>query len=324
MQTLAECAGRVALSLARTAETRRVLERLHGSGVPALLVKGAHVEWTCYAHPHQRERSDTDLLIRDRDVAGAGAVLTRAGYEPAVQPGGKVAVAQRTWLRTDAAGVGHAIDLHWRLSNVQLFRSCLEWNELWSSRVSIPALGPHASGPSLEHALILACIHRLAHHARSPRQVWLDDIDRMCGLLDNETWSALTASACSRGLGAAVAASLQDASAACGTTVPARVFRDLQAPGATSPEVARFIARPRTRLGVALADWRQLRLRDRITFIRDHVLPPPSYIRDRYEVTSPVAVAWMYARRILMAIAPTSSHAPQSPPVPPRARRSLT
>jgi hypothetical protein len=303
MQTLAKWAGRVALSLARTAETRRVLDGLHEAGVPALLVKGAHVEWTCYAHPHQRERSDTDLLVRDSDVAAVGAVLTSAGYEPAVQPGGRVAVTQRTWLRTDAAGVDHAIDLHWRLSNVQIFRSCLDWDELWSSRVSIPPLGPHAYGPSLEPALILACIHRLAHHARSPRQVWLDDIDLLCGLLDEKQWSTLTALACSRGLGGAVAVSLHDASAACGTTVPARVLRDLQAPGATSLEVARFIARPRTRLGVAFSDWRQLSVRDRLTFIRDHVLPPPSYIRDRYAVTSVPAIAWMYMHRILMAIA---------------------
>jgi hypothetical protein len=299
-----------------------VLQCLYEAGIPALLVKGAHLEWTCYAHPYQRERSDTDLLVRDSDVAAAAAVLTGAGYEPAVQPGGKVAVAQRTWLRTDAAGVDHAIDLHWRLSNVQLFRSCLEWGELWSSRFSIPPLGPHAYGPSLEHALILACTHRLAHHARSPRQVWLDDIHLLSGVLDEKQWTALTGLACSRGLGAAVAASLHDASVACGTSVPARVLRDLQAPGATSPEIARFIARPRTRLGVAVSDWRQLRLRDRMTFIRDHVLPPPSYIRDRYEVTSPVAIAWMYMHRILMPIVSRTGRACRLPPLITRAPRA--
>ena len=71
MPPLDACASRVALSLARVAETQRVLARLHDAGVPALIVKGAHVEWTCYAAPHLRERSDTDLLIRERDVASA-------------------------------------------------------------------------------------------------------------------------------------------------------------------------------------------------------------------------------------------------------------
>ena len=69
--------------------------------------------------------------------------------------------------------------------------------------------------------------------------------------------------------------------------------------GATAPEVGRFIARPRTPLGAALSDWRQLGTRDRLTFLRDHVFPPPSYIRDRYDVTSRTAIAWMYVHRVV-------------------------
>jgi hypothetical protein len=299
MQALEQSAGPVALSLGRAHETRQVLARLHDAGVPALLVKGAHLEWTCYDQPHDRERSDTDMLVRESDFAVAATVLSAAGYTPALQPGGKVAIAQRTWLRTDTAGVDHAIDLHWRVSNVQLFRRALEWDELWAARAPIPQLGPRAFGPSAEHALVLACIHRIAHHARSPRQVWLDDIHRLCGMLDDQEWRVLSTLARTRGLGAAVTASLEDASAACGTHLPASVMQDLNAPGATAPQVARFIARPRTRLGAALSDWRQLGTRDRLTFIRDHVFPPPSYIRDRYEVTSAPAIAWMYIFRLI-------------------------
>ena len=299
MQTLEQCAGRVALSLARSFETRRVLGWLHDAGVPALLVKGAHLEWTCYEQPHERERSDTDMLVRERDLTVAANVLSAAGYTPALQPGGKVAVAQRTWLRIDAAGVDHAIDLHWRISNVQLFRRSLEWEELWAVRTPISQLGPHAFGPSVEHALVLACVHRIAHHARSLRQVWLDDIHRLCGMLDDDGWRGLITLARTRGLGAAVAASLEDASIACRTWLPASVMQELNAAGATAPEVARFIARPRTRLGAALFDWRQLGARDRLTFIRDHVFPPPSYIRDRYDVTSRTAIAWMYVHRVV-------------------------
>jgi hypothetical protein len=289
----------VALALARAAETRRVLTRLHDAGVPALLVKGAHLEWACYGEPHLRERSDTDVLIHEGDVRTASSALSAAGYTPALQPGGTVAVAQRSWFSTDTTGVDHAIDLHWRVSNVQLFRGTLEWEEMWIARCPIPPLGPHAFGPSVEHALVLACIHRLAHHARSPRRVWLDDIHLLCGMLDDERWSVVTRLARNRAVGAAVAASLQDAAGACGTRLPSSVIHDLCAPGGTAPEVARFIARPRSRFGVALSDWQQLGLRDRVTFLRDHVFPPPSYIRDRYDVTSPPAIAWTYLHRVL-------------------------
>ena len=318
MQTLEQRAGRVAISLARAVETRRVLARLHDASVPALLVKGAHLEWTCYDQPHERERSDTDMLVRERDLDVAATVLAAAGYTPALQPGGKIAVAQRTWFYTDSTGVDHAIDLHWRLSNVQLFRRALEWVELWAARSPVPQLGPHAFGPSIEHALLLACIHRIAHHARSPRPIWLDDIHRLCGKLDDPGWRDFSTLARNRGLGAAVAASLGDASAAFGTRLPASILRDLEAAGATAPKVARFIARPRTRLGAALSDWRQLGARDRLTFIRDHVFPPPSYIRARYEVTSPAAIAWMYFARLVRPpsprlrrarhVAPSTSH----------------
>jgi hypothetical protein len=309
MQTLAQCAGRVAVSLARAVETRRVLARLHEAGVSVLLIKGAHVEWTCYDQPHERERSDIDMLVRDTDRTAAATVLAAAGYTPALQPGGKIAVAQRTWFYTDAAGVDHALDLHWRLSNVQLFRRALEWDELWAARARIIQLGAHAFGPSVEHALLLACIHRIAHHARSPRWIWLDDIHRLSEMLDDQGWRVFSRLARDRGLGAAVAASLEDASAACGSRLPASIMQDLNSPGATAPAVARFIARPGTRLGAALSDWRQLGARDRLTFIRDHVFPPPSYIRDRYNVTSRAAIAWMYLHRLFHASRSTSGRA---------------
>ena len=59
----------------------------------------------------------------------------------------------------------HVVDLHWRIANPQRVRPVLAYEELAAAAEPVPALAPRARGLRRVHALLLACVHRVAHHA---------------------------------------------------------------------------------------------------------------------------------------------------------------
>lgn len=99
-----------------TGELCRVLARLEEGGVRALAFKGAVLAWWLYEHPGLRQFQDLDLLVDERDLAKARALLADAGYRPETE-GGVVKMipsgGQMTLLRDVPPA---AIDLHWELA----------------------------------------------------------------------------------------------------------------------------------------------------------------------------------------------------------------
>ena len=71
-----------AIEIARRGDLTILLGALGAAGIPVLLLKGAAFG-AGYLEPWLRPRQDTDLLISPSDVAAAGQVLERAGYQPA-------------------------------------------------------------------------------------------------------------------------------------------------------------------------------------------------------------------------------------------------
>ena len=78
-----------------------VLGALGAAGIPVLLLKGAAFAYALYPEPWLRPRQDTDLLISPNDVAEAGQLLERAGYQPARAVRGRLVTHQRIFVRHD-------------------------------------------------------------------------------------------------------------------------------------------------------------------------------------------------------------------------------
>jgi len=298
-------AAETALAMVRESELRRVLASLAAAGVAPLLLKGAHLAFTIYPSPDRRPRLDTDLLIREGHRDALKRCLAALGYEPVPHVTGEVAFTQFQYRRIDASGAGHTIDVHWRVAIPKVFADRLTYDDLMRDAVAVPRLGPHARAPSAPLALVVACLHRTAHHGTSTRLLWLYDIHLLSAALRASDWDQVVD--CSRACGIApvVTAGLEHATARLGTTVPPSVFDRLRAAaGSTDRDVLVFLEGAPPMMQVAMSDWRRIRgARARVRFVQEHLFPPASYMRHRYGVPSRLALPFLYAHRAVTGAA---------------------
>jgi hypothetical protein len=262
-----------------------------------LLLKGAGLAYTVYAVPHLRPRDDTDLLIRRADLESADRVLTNLDYVRVPEPDAEFASTQRHYVWTDAAGLRHLVDLHWCVAIPRHFALALSFEQLWPRAVAVPPLGDAVRTLGVVDALLVACMHRVAHHHDAPDLLWIWDIHLLVGRMasgERATFVELAARAgmcaiCRRGLSLAgesfgteveaLAAALEEARGGCDE--PAAVFLG----GLSMIEVLR------ADLG-ALVGWRA-----RLQLLREHLFPPTVYMRAMYGTAESLPV--LYLSRIV-------------------------
>ena len=165
-------------------ELRRILPAFAAAGVPAILIKGAHLAHAVYQRPALRVRFDSDVLVPVDARAAAERVLRACGYRPLVHVRGSVILGQFQMKRLDRNGIALHVDVHWRLAAPLIVEHLLPATQVIASRTPIPALGESAWGPSPEHALAVACLHMAAHHWPPPDLLWLYDLRQLADALD--------------------------------------------------------------------------------------------------------------------------------------------
>jgi hypothetical protein len=282
------------------AEVRRTVSALADDGVPALLLKGTALAYTHYPHPCLRPRTDTDLLIRPDGRAAAFARFEGLGYEALNMTAGDFVLHQRTYTRVDRLGVRHVYDLHWKIAGPQTVAEALRWDDLAGTAVTIGALGGQARAPDDAHALLLACLHRMAHHYDNPRLIWLYDIHLLASRLGDEAMRAFMPRCIEKGLAEMCIRSLALARERFGTQLPGEVDAHARVLADASRPVYHADVRPIEILAAnlqALPSWRH-----RLRLLREHVFPPAAFIRRRYGVASPLALPGLYAHRLLTGV----------------------
>lgn len=296
-----EVAAETALSIVRERELARVLAALAARGVTPLLLKGAHLAFTVYPSPDRRPRLDTDLLIKEEDREPLRGCLLEAGYQPVPHVTGDVAFRQCQYERTDHCGAIHIVDVHWRIANPRAFADRMGYDDLVAGAVRIPRLSPFARAPRTAFALLLACVHRTAHHRTSRRLVWLYDIHLLASELDERDWDDVTGMAVHRGLSVVLSAGLLDTRDLLATAVPSRVLQTLAGHQAgADPDILTFLEGASMRQVMA-SDWQRLAgWRDRVSFLREHLFPPAAYMSAKYGSAGYVTLPFLYARRIII------------------------
>jgi hypothetical protein len=139
------------------------------AGVRPILLKGASLARTHYPRPELRPRSDTDLMTPASARGAVARTLVALGYDRMSEVDGELAIGQFHFQRHDRNGLFHALDVHWRVSNVRVFADAITYEELARDAVALPALGADAWGPSPVHALLVACVHRARIRAADAR-----------------------------------------------------------------------------------------------------------------------------------------------------------
>ena len=286
-----------ATNLVRERELRDVIAAMTHAGVDALLMKGAQLAYTHYPRPDLRPRVDTDVLIPVASRQMVGNLLVGLGYAPPTHVSGALVMSQAMYVKRVDDVVVHEVDVHWRIANPQVFAGYLEHGELARTAVGVPALGPAARGLSDLHALLVACVHRVAHHYDSDCLIWLYDIHLIASRLAPEQWPELRALAEARGVLAICVQGLARSMRLFGTNIPPAILAVDATPGRREVTAA-YLKPARRHVAHVVTDLRALRSwADRWRLVREHLVPSPRYMRDVYAPASTAPLPLLYALR---------------------------
>jgi hypothetical protein len=294
----------VAREVLRRTELERVLSALARGGVSAVLMKGAPLAYSHYPHPWLRPRVDTDLLIELQRRSAAFEVMTAEGYSPGTDFSGELVTHQHEWERVDRHGLRHVFDIHTRVANPHLFARVFEFPELVSRATPVPALGPAARGLDAVDAVLLAAMHRVAHHYASNRLIWLYDVHLLVGGMDEVELRQLVTRATSKRIRAVTADAITVAGERFGAPMPPALAALAELPSGRVEATAWFLDTGRTKVDILLDDLRVLNgWRAKVRLILEHLFPPAAYIRQAYAVSHPVILPLAYTHRILTGVA---------------------
>jgi len=286
-----------AMEAIRERELKSVLAVLADAGVRAVIIKGASIAQTHYPRPELRPRSDTDLLVAaDQREATARALMT-LGYEQPPETDGPLTVGQFHFQRLDRYELLHALDVHWRISNVRAFSDSLTYEEVIRDAIAIPALAPHALSPSGAHALLIACVHLVAHHGDSDCLLWLFDVHLLASRLTPGARDGFAALAAARGLRAVCASTLERARTAFGG-IEEDWIESLKPEASDNEPSAAFLGASPRQVDLLKADLKATpRLPDRLRLVAEHLFPSATYMHARYGLRFRLALPFLYVHR---------------------------
>lgn len=297
-QLRAEAIRAAVLEELRAEDSREVLTALEAEGLRPLVLKGTALAYGLYAQPHLRPRGDTDLLIAEDELDRARRIFLSLGFAEQPASRDEHGLRQTVFLRAGGASVMHAWDVHWGVANTPLFSSALRYEDLLRRAAPLPRLSPAAYGLDDVDALLLACIHRVAHHHDSDRVIWIVDVallrERMTRAQHERFWRA---AAEARIVGACVR------SVALADEWLGRAPRNRAEEWLTREELERdepsraFLDRDITRGGILLANLRALPWSARLQRLWHVAFPPASFMRSSFGARSALALPWLYAYR---------------------------
>jgi Uncharacterised nucleotidyltransferase len=284
----------------RAADLDDVLTALAARGIEPLILKGTALAYDIYSAPELRPRSDTDLLIASKHVAAMRETMLSLGFDEHPSSGDEHGLRQAVFLREP----GMVYDVHWSATNIPAFDAALRYDDLRTRAIAIPALGPHARGLSHPDALLLACVHRIAHHHDSDRLIWLADIALLRERMSREEHALFWRLASDGGVVAVCMRSI-----AVADEWQSRASHDQAEEFLSAAELAReepsrvFLDRDLTHGGVMVSSLRALPWRARMQRLWQVAFPPPEFIRQSFGKRNALLLPLLYVYRGMRGVA---------------------
>jgi hypothetical protein len=283
----------------RLVDIRAVLAAFETNGIRVLLIKGTGLAYDLYPSAELRPRGDTDLLIAESDLDKVRTILHGRGYTSPLTSGDTLAIRQQSFTRG-----GHVYDVHWDVANSPVVRDALPFEELLSRAIAVPRIAPNALAPSHVDALLLACIHRVAHHHDIERLIWLYDIHLIRETMSAAEHARFWQLAAERRVVAICERSI-DLADEWFAPAPHDRARDWLTEDERSRDEpsAVFLDAGRTRGAVLADDLKALSWRGRMRRMRELALPPIGFMRQSFPsvpaAALPALYVWRGARGVL-------------------------
>jgi hypothetical protein len=267
-----------------------VLSLLASAGVDVLIFKGTALGYLLYDEPWHRARNDTDLLVRETDLPKVESLLSDEGFEAGFSLPGMVAFGELAFSNEGNVALSHTLDVHWRLNNAWVLAGVFNFDALWREKITVPALGSNAFTVAFHHALIVSCIHRVAHRRyvayevngferrESDFTLWVYDIHLLAGELDDAGWQSLVDIAIRNKMARIVLQGLERSKSLFSSLVPAKVLAQLNV-----AEHQLTIGDFSTMVGSELQNIKAIPgVGRKLTYLREHIFPGPGYMKARY------------------------------------------
>ena len=284
----------------RERELRRLLSAFSVAGIDTLLLKGAGLAYTVYTAPHLRPRCDVDLLVAPERLADAHRLLAAEGWTRAAEPDSMVAAAQCHYERQCPGGITEHLDLHWRIANPRVFGDAIAFEELWTRSVAVPVLGTSARTLSTTDALLVACMHRVAHHQDTIDLLWLWDIHLLASRLSTSEATRFIDLAVRKRMRAVCARGLALSAECFQTPGASALVAALETRSSGAEPTAQFLGGHLRMVDLLHADLAATRAwRARVTLVREHLFPSRSYMDSAYARWPAALLPLTYAHRIL-------------------------
>ena len=287
-----------ATELQQEHELRQALALFVEAEIPFLLMKGTPLGYTHYSQSYLRSRCDTDMLFATLgDAEKAWHLLRDNGYTRPNAVSGEYVSHEFSCYKKDKLGIGHALDIHWKLSNAQRFARAFTFTELADSSTPITELGEHVHALGPLHALLLACMHRIAHkpEGMENRLIWLYDIHLLAENFDNSQWQEFVGLAKEKGLGGICLDGIQQTRNTFYTDIPEHALRQLEA-AASNEKYSTEMGE--SRLAMELSNLRELPgWKERVGLIKERVFPDANYMMVKYDTRNKALLPYFYLKR---------------------------
>jgi hypothetical protein len=287
-------------------QLREIVGAFGAAGILTIILKGPALAADYYADPALRPFTDLDLLIRRRDREAAMEVLRRLGYAHG-SPGRTLAYElEHAPAACFVAGGDSArlpVDLHWECVAHPGGRRATELaaEEIWSRAAPAASWGAAARTLAPEDLLVYLAAHLAIHHALAGALWQLDlalVVKRHGATLD---WDAVAARARRWSAAAAVYFALRAVGDQLGVVAPTATMARLR-PGerrvALVDRLQRAGSDRLTRLEYLVGLLMLDRLSDVVRTLVSGLVPPPGWLRSRYDSRSLVVAYLTHYRRV--------------------------
>lgn len=286
-------------SLANAAELVSILKRFDEQSIPAMPFKGVVLAASVYKSLTIRPAGDLDLLIFERDLKRATALLLENGYQLQTEAheDGSPALENYYEYHFERPADGMVLELRWRLELTQpRYRHNLGMDWVWPRRQTVNLAGVDVPNLDPERSLLMLCMHG-SKHAWS-RLIWICDVAQLLKEKQHLDWNAVTREAKRVGLLRALALGVMLARRVCGAPIPAGVLRRFESNKEASNlaayfEKAVFDEPGKMPSGHLPYNLRLLDSRDRVRVLLSASFARPN-ARDREIVRLPKALQFLY------------------------------
>lgn len=261
----------------------KVFNRLKKAGLgKCILFKGTALAHAYYPDPWLRPSTDSDCLIAVEDRLKFDKAFKKLKFEKLFAIEGELLSYQSTYSRVLTGNVALNIDMHWRINNRQILAKTFSLAELSERGTSVASLNHAVLIPSAVDSILLACIHRIGHHANDERLIWLYDIHLLASGLTEDEWEELCLLCEDKRLAAITLEALRTCQDLLGTPLTSQTLSLLKNLAKRNEPSKLFLQRQLSEWQIFKQDFKALKsIKLQFQLICEHLFPEKDYIREQ-------------------------------------------